>query len=110
MIIQDDVQLAFESVLDFSSFAIRIPQKDMHNVRGQASAAAAGLGGFCTARISRAPGRRPGAMPPSAAKWRALGLPCAVFYTTLQVPQILEAVPEERVVQMQKALGQVWRR
>lgn len=38
MIIQDDVQLAFESVLDFDSFAIRIPQKDMHNVRGWAAA------------------------------------------------------------------------
>lgn len=38
VIIQDDVQLAFESVLDFDSFAIRIPQKDMHNVRGWAAA------------------------------------------------------------------------
>ncbi|KAL4428361.1 hypothetical protein ABPG75_002450 [Micractinium tetrahymenae] len=57
VIIQDGVQLAFESVLDFESFAIRIPQKDMHNV-----------------------------------------------------PRILEAVPEDRIVEMQQALGKVWRR
>lgn len=27
-----------------------------------------------------------------------------------QVPKILEAVPEAKVVEMQQALGQVWRR
>jgi hypothetical protein len=51
------VHLPFESVLDFSAFALRIPQADLK-----------------------------------------------------KVPEILNAVPEDKVVEMQKALGKAWRR